>query len=474
MDHGAHYFLYYLNMCILMPITFLCRLLLLIIIIILFRRWQVSRKKKSRVTIVVLGDVGRSPRMQYHALSLAQHGFHVNMVGYSDSVPNKKILDSDRIILHNLKKETISKYFPGMLTYIVKVLSQTFTLSVKLLVEVGASEYILMQNPPCIPSMFVCWVFGILNGSRVIIDWHNYGYTILAMSLGKNHKLVKIAHFYEKVIGQLAYSEICVTEAMQRDLEKNWHIHAIVLYDRPPENFRPLDIKESHLFFSRLKLEYPQFSAYPDDENTTFCSLLKDGLVVERDNRPAFIISSTSWTEDEDFGILLNALKMYDATKSSESWQKLPDIICAITGKGPMKNFYLKQMGEIDWKHVKIITPWLVAEDYPLLVGSADLGICLHTSSSGLDLPMKVVDMFGCGVPVAAIGFNCLDELVKDNVNGVIFHNEKGLHDQLCNLLNGFPKNQTLLSNMRTNLISFRQSTWSKNWDENVLPLFKS
>ena len=39
-------------------------------------------KSKARIQILVLGDIGRSPRMQYHALSIATHGAHVDLIGY--------------------------------------------------------------------------------------------------------------------------------------------------------------------------------------------------------------------------------------------------------------------------------------------------------------------------------------------------------------------------------------------------------
>lgn len=41
---------------------------------------------KKSVCIVVLGDLGRSPRMQYHALSFLRNGFDVDIIGYSGKI----------------------------------------------------------------------------------------------------------------------------------------------------------------------------------------------------------------------------------------------------------------------------------------------------------------------------------------------------------------------------------------------------
>jgi beta-1,4-mannosyltransferase len=34
------------------------------------------------VQVLVLGDIGRSPRMQYHALSIVKHGGRLQVIGY--------------------------------------------------------------------------------------------------------------------------------------------------------------------------------------------------------------------------------------------------------------------------------------------------------------------------------------------------------------------------------------------------------
>jgi hypothetical protein len=168
-------------------------------------------------------------------------------------------------------------------------------------------------------------------------------------------------------------------------------------------------------------------------------------------------VSSTSWTEDEDFNALLDALVLLDkklaaidntsadkvnnrrksGTASHPLW---PDrVVVLVTGKGPMKQSFIDRVSQLEsdglLNYVAARTVWLEPVDYPTLMGSADLGVSLHTSTSGLDLPMKVLDMFGSGVPVCAVGFPAIGELVIHGTNGTVFETSEELSGQLHGLL---------------------------------------
>uniref|UniRef100_A0A3Q3CWN3 Chitobiosyldiphosphodolichol beta-mannosyltransferase n=1 Tax=Haplochromis burtoni TaxID=8153 RepID=A0A3Q3CWN3_HAPBU len=337
---------------------------------------------------------------------------------------------------------------PKVVSYVTKVTVQ----SLQLLRVLLTME---LQNPPGLPSIAVTWFVCLLRGSRFIIDWHNYGYTIMALSHGPAHPIVRLAKWYERFFGPLASHNLCVTNAMKDDLQKNWGIKATTLYDRPASIFRETPLKLQHELFVRLAAVYPQFRHAGSEAERTIFSVRDpaDGTVTLRAERPALLLSSTSWTEDEDFSILLTALEGSPARK------------------GPQKEHYMKLIDSLHLEHVEICTPWLEAEDYPLLLGSADLGVCLHKSSSGLDLPMKVVDMFGCCLPVCAVHFNCLDELVKHEENGLIFKDSAELAEQLKTLLSDFPSSDGKLGTFRRNLRSSRGQRWDDNWDQNILPL---
>lgn len=77
--------------------------------------------------------------------------------------------------------------------------------------------------------------------------------------------------------------------------------------------------------------------------------------------------------------------------QAAERPNSLPRLLFVVTGKGPQRAKYKELMRRLDLLRVAFRTAWLEAADYSLLLGAADLGVCLHTSSSGLDLPMKVV-----------------------------------------------------------------------------------
>ncbi|XP_032929822.1 chitobiosyldiphosphodolichol beta-mannosyltransferase isoform X3 [Catharus ustulatus] len=384
--------------------------------------WRRRGGGKGRVCVAVLGDVGRSPRMQYHALSLARHGHErpgrtrtcctartSGWCPWRSCAGCEEPLDLNTcpyIGAVHVQSEMWKLLGPKLFQYVLKVLVQSVQLLYTLL-RIDQPSYILLQNPPGLPSIAVAWVAGLWWGSKLIIDWHNYGYTIMSLSHGRSHPLVLVAKWYEKLFGRLSDYNLCVTDAMRKDLWVNFKIKAVTLYDKPASYFKETPFDLQHNLYMKLAKDYEPFKPRAVNASADRSAFTerdgKSGDVLKARGRPALLVSSTSWTEDEDFSVLLRALEDYE--RFIKEGAKLPALVCVITGKGPLKDYYNGLIQKLDLKHIQICTPWLEAEDYPLLLGSADLGVCLHKSSSGLDLPMKVVDMFGCCLPVCAIHF---------------------------------------------------------------------
>lgn len=75
--------------------------------------------------------------------------------------------------------------------------SYSLVLYCLLLSETGSlSLHFYDQNPPGLPSIAVTWVACLLRSSKLIIDWHNYGYTIMSLTHGTRHPIVRIAKWF--------------------------------------------------------------------------------------------------------------------------------------------------------------------------------------------------------------------------------------------------------------------------------------
>jgi beta-1,4-mannosyltransferase len=98
--------------------------------------------------------------------------------------------------------------------------------------------------------------------------------------------------------------------------------------------------------------------------------------------------------------------------------------------------------------------------------------LCLHRSSSGLDIPMKVADLFGAGVPVCALDYGaCLAERVRHGDNGLLFSTGVQLADVIFDLFETFPMDQSVLERLRTGARRSARPTWDEGWAREAKPV---
>ena len=237
--------------------------------------------------------------------------------------------------------------------------------------------------------------------------------------LKDTHLLVVLYRAMDSCLYYISDFHICVSQSMKSWLQTNFHIKSHVVYDKPPMIFDKdkFTLLEKHALLIKLKfMENELFYSSPEPnineevsiqtkrvlegdteiirhDRTTKVKLKNrrsESISYRDDRATAMIITSTSWTPDEDISILFKAIKEMDEHMSSEL-----KALVVITGKGPLLSSFLPTMEELNQQlnHCAIRSVWLEPEEYPLLMSCADIGVCLHTSSSGLDLPMKVISV---------------------------------------------------------------------------------
>jgi beta-1,4-mannosyltransferase len=108
----------------------------------------------------------------------------------------------------------------------------------------------------------------------------------------------------------------------------------------------------------------------------------------------------------------------------------------------------------------------------PWLLRAADLGLCFHRSTSGVDFPMKIVDMRAAGLPVLAYDYGpSLREEVTPETGGLVFREAPELSDHLVSLCSMSDASQTRLEQLRAAAEGFSEESWETAWERVARPL---
>lgn len=385
-----------------------------------------------QVTVVVLGDLGRSPRMQYHALALAQQGAHVRLIGERGSTL-PAFLGHPHI---EVVQVPASRGVRGVVAAAWRLWRAA--------AQGPRPDVLLAQTPPAIPTLLVAWWIARRRRCRLVFDWHNLGWTMLAHRQGRVGVTARLARSLERAWAPLAHAHLAVSSALASSLLSVPGIRAVsVLRDRPlPEQARQVG----------------------PDAVRRLRRVVYEAAGVEAGGEPAVVLCPTSWTSDEDPALLLETADQLERVWATEG----PDagVVLAISGDGPGRAAFEARLHSRVARRVRVCTLFVAADDYPALVRAADVGVSLHVSSSQLDLPMKICDLFAAGVPVCA--WDCgpvLRELVQPGIDAALFDSAEALAATLDDLLRCWPMTSPALVKLRAGAAQAQAGPdWIAGW----------
>jgi UDP-N-acetylglucosamine--N-acetylmuramyl-(pentapeptide) pyrophosphoryl-undecaprenol N-acetylglucosamine transferase len=324
--------------------------------------------------IVVLGDLARSPRMLRHASAAMQHGMLVDLIGFRGQPLPPQMTAARLRTIPSFSSVRLEIRFASLAAAALRQLLLAAALMARLLTA-PRPDVLVVQTPPLLPALPVILFVARIRRIRVIVDWHNSTAAMVRARYGRG-VIATIVGRIERSIAQRLRHHLAVSAAMAEQLS----IRSTVLRDLPPANF----VRATHR---------TGFEAAP--------GLHRHAPIIDTDDdAPPLIVAPSSWSIDDDFDLLIDALR--DADARLRDGERL---VLALTGYGERRTVIENAIDALQLTRIAVVTGWLTEPDFIALLGSADAGLSLHRSASGVDIPIKIAEMIGCGVPIIALDY---------------------------------------------------------------------
>ena len=416
--------------------------------------------KRRRVLVLVQGELAQSPRMLNHARELAAAGAEVHLMGFAGVPLPPEFAQSRAFVVHAISRLGAARWrrLPRPLfipAAALRFLWLLLRIGWLLLCSLPRPDAILVQNPPALPAAALAAVAARLRRAILIVDWHNLTAAMLALRIGSDHLLVRMIERFERQLAARAQANLCVSEALRQRVQPSaGHGACLVLHDRPLRRPAPVS----------------------DAERVGILRRVSDALGTEigltGSPAPVVMVSSTSWSADEDMIMLLDALSALVESKSEQRSAILPPLAVIVTGLGPGRAEFEARARQLESPGLRIATGWLADDLYRDLLRAAQLGLSMHRSASGLDLPMKIVDMIEAGLPVLTYDYApCLGELLPRERAAGLFTTASGLAEHLSALLRDYP-DLARLTQIRAAMPDLASPGWTEEWRRVAAPIF--
>ena len=384
-----------------------------------------------RAAVVVLSDLGHNPRMQRHARAWAGMA-DVDLIGLHGTPLEPGIEGTPRLSIHRLKdghaadrsRKSVSRF---VFASAFRALGHAFS-ACRSLMRLPRPDVILVGNPPAVPALGICWLVARLRGARLVIDWQDLSHRRAAAQLGESHRLVRSIARSEKRWARRAQAHVAASQALADWLRREYRVQAAVVYDRPMRST-------------------PARASSP-------AAIGEPGVPL--------CVCPTNWGADEDFDLLLEALERTDRSLSKGSQAGRLSVL--LTGSGEFRAAFETRLSRRQFTHISV----RVAEvDLRAAIASADIGLCLHQSASGLDLPIVLSDLRAAGVPACVYDYApVLTEVLTNGKEGVRFGEPGELMTLLVAVATRDASSESPLARSRAWLAANPADTWEDEWSK--------